>query len=318
MKKADYVDTCEYEYLSGSGSSSNDCVVLGYRKPSGTPFSPFELESWLIHLMPTRMADGNFKVDFLFGNTRWLTGLWRSPAGVVYISDNQGLVHVCRNLERGQQAEREEMPVDAQLSGVWGLSDKCVFTWGRGAGKDNRLFRYDGRAWQPLPSPGYVSTLHGLAPDFLYAVGYDGLMARWDGHTWTPIPLDVESNFTGLFVAGPDEMYATTEGGELWEGTSHGWSKRAEMPGPLLDVAKYKGEIWVAGGEQGLLKLKGGTNELECIKPNIEAKSFDARETLLITTKDFVAYSADGVKFQGRGRETMQQMVGKNVPMWME
>ncbi|HZN91610.1 MAG TPA: hypothetical protein VFB81_02865 [Myxococcales bacterium] len=316
MAESDYVDACEYEYLSASGAAFDNCLLLGYRTLAGFPFSPFEMESWVIHYKDEQLPDGTYRITYEYGDARWLTGLWRSLAGPVYVSDAEGLVRICRDYNKPGPEAWEIVKLDSQLFGIWGLSDSNVWTWGR-ADKDDRMFRYDGKAWTPMPSPGHVSTVHGLAPDLLYAVGYDGLMARWDGQKWTPISVEVDSNFTGLFVAGPDELYATTEAGELWEGTSHGWSKRATGPGALLDVAKYRDEIWVAAGEEGLLKLKGRTNELECIKPNVHAKSFDVRGNLVITTKELIVGSADGVKFTGRGRDLLRKFREPHRPMWL-
>jgi len=319
MTESNYVDACEYEYLSASGGSIEDCLLLGYRTPYGHAFSPSELEAWVIHFTPESHMAGSLRVTYMFGTSGWLTGLWWSPSGTAYVSEIDGTMHVCRDVKNSEPDAWEEVTLDAQLSGVWGLSEECVFTWGQ-RNEKNRMYRHDGRKWYSMPSPGDVSVLRGLSPDFLYAVGYGGMMARWDGHAWIPVQIPVKSNFTGLFVAGPDELYATTESGELWEGTSHGWAKRAQSAegGPLLDVAKFKGEVWVAGGEEGLLRLKGGTNELECVKPNIEAKSFDVRGNLLITTKDFIAQTVDGVKFQARGRDAFEKSRASIPPLWLE
>jgi hypothetical protein len=313
----DSSDTTDFEFLSASGPSIEDCVLLGYRTEFEQPFSPSALESWGIYFSPNKMGEGTFENRFMLGTSDWLTELWRSPAGHTYVSNANGLVKTCTDLSQRSPETWQSTDVDAQLMGIWGVSDAAVYTWGK-AGPEDRLFRFDGKTWTRMPSPGNVSVLHGLSPDLLYAVGYDGLLARWDGRAWTRLQVPAKSHFTGLFVAGPDEVYATTEKGELWEGTSHGWAKRAGGFDTLLDVAKFKGEVWVAGGDDGLLRLKSTTNELECIKPNIHAKSFDTRGNLLITTKDFVAQTADGVKFQSRGREVFQQVRGAFPPLWLE
>jgi hypothetical protein len=317
MANTDYVDACKYEYVGASGKSSRDCMALGYRTPEGVPFSPAELESWIIHFPPEKDRKGNYAVVFEFSDACWLTGLWKSLEGPVYVSNMDGTMHIRRDWKKKGKEAWEEVELDAQLSGVWGLSDECVFTWVR-KGDEHRMFRYDGRQWHPMPSPGDASVLHGVAPDLVYAVGYKGLIARWDGHSWTQLQSPVRHNFTGLFVAGPDEMYATTEHGELLAGTSHGWEKRAKAPGSLLDVAKYKGEVWVAAGEAGLLKLKGTTQELEPIKPNIKATAFDVRGNLLITAGHIVAQSEDGVKFLGAGDQVFERECSSEPPMWLE
>lgn len=316
MSETDYDDACKYEYIKALGPASNDCVVLGYRTLYGFPFSDLEMESWLIHFKPSGPEGKELATLYKYGNACWLTGLWRSKTGVVYVSDGEGFIRTWRDLEpRPGETSWEEVKLEARLHGVWGLSDDCIYTWGR-AGETYRMFRYDGRTWNPMPSPGHLSVLRGLSPDFLYAVGYDGMMARWDGHSWTPVRTPVRSNFMGLFIAGPDELYATTEGGELWEGTSHGWSKRSGLEDPLLDVAKFNGEVWVAGGEEGLFKLKAHTQELECAKPNIKATSFAIDGRLIVTTPDIIYHSADGLKFAGYGRGALRHFRGTQPRMW--
>jgi len=316
MADSDYEDFTEYEFIGASGNSAFDCMVIGYRSRIDTPFSASELESWIIRFEPSATTEGNVSTVFDYGDTSWLTGLWRSLEGPVYVSNSEGIVHIRKDFKKkkGQEAWKE-VQLEAQLFGIWGLSDTCVFTWGKAGGK-HVMFRFDGKKWNPMPSPEDVSVLHGLSPDLLYAVGPDGTMARWDGQAWKSVRIAAKSHFTGLFVAGPDEMYATTEAGELWEGTSHGWSKRAEAEDSLWDVAKYKGEVWAAGGEQGLLRLKGKTKKLECIKPNVEATAFDARNKLLITTNEILVETDDGANFKGVGRDALRKFRENEPPMW--
>jgi hypothetical protein len=76
-------------------------------------------------------------------------------------------------------------------------------------------------------------------------------------------------------------------------------------------------DVWVAGGDDGLLRLKGATNELEVVKPNIHAKSFDARGNLLITTKDLIAETFDGQNFSGVGRNSIRNQRDCRTPLWL-
>jgi len=315
MLDSDYVDGCRYKYIAASGATITDCLVLGYRTLFDVPFSPFEMESWIMHFEAEGPEDDEVEISFEDGHAGWTTGLWRSLEGPAFVAESDGNLRIWR----GDRKKRwEDVKLGARLRGVWGLSDRCVYAWGQ-VRDDHRMFRYDGRTWSPMPSPGNISVLHGLASDMLYAVGYEGMMSRWDGQAWKRVPIRVKSNFMGLFVAGPDEMYATTESGELWEGTSHGWSKRAEIEDePLQDVAKFKGKVWVAGGEAGLLRLKEKTRELECVKPNIEATGFDARGNLLITCEEIVVESKDGKSFMGFGEEVLRETRANKPKLWEE
>ena len=301
----------QYEYIAVSGRAQDDCCVLGYRAPYEQPFSPFTLESWAIF-----SDHGTF--SFLFGVEGWLTGLWRSPRGELYVANNGGMVHLCRKLEDGQDLNAwQRMPVDLQPLGIWGLPDGPVYVWGR-KGADTVLHAFDGKSWNPMPCPGAMSQLHGLAPDRLYAGGYEGLLASWDGRTWTRHPLETRANLTGLSMVSEDEIWATTEGGELLEGSRHGWAVRARAPEgePLFDVARWQGDLWVAGGDAGLLRLVDKTQELEVVKPTADATTFDARQSLLMVCQGMVAATADGKRFQSVGSGSFLRFRSKFPPMW--
>jgi hypothetical protein len=75
-----------FEYIAVSGRSQDDCCVIGYRAPIERPFSPFALESWVVWFRDT--------ARFLFGVEGWLTGIWRSPAGELYVAEKRAtLIH---------------------------------------------------------------------------------------------------------------------------------------------------------------------------------------------------------------------------------
>src|SRR6185503_14559732 len=144
MARSDYVDDGNYKYIKASGAAANDCMVLGYRTLCGVPFSPFEMESWVIHFRPEGAKSDEVVLVYEYGKAGWLTGLWRSEEGTVYVADSEGLISTWRDLgpQRREEDAWEEVKLDARLRGVWGLSDECVFTWGR-VGEDYRMFRYD-------------------------------------------------------------------------------------------------------------------------------------------------------------------------------
>jgi hypothetical protein len=98
--------------------------------------------------------------------------------------------------------------------------------------------------------------------------------------------------------------------GMLLEGSAQGWGKIAECPVPgmaLQAVAKWKGELWVGGGQLGLYKRVGTTSKLKNIKPNVKANSFDVREKLVIGCQDFIAETADGKSFSASGEDVLTE-----------
>jgi hypothetical protein len=78
---------------------------------------------------------------------------------------------------------------------------------------------------------------------------------------------------------------------------------------PLLGVVKWKGEVWVAAGPQGLLKRKGVSNVFEQL-PDMQKPAFslDAREDLLICTGEKIGTTKDGVKFSATATNSLEKM----------
>lgn len=295
-------------YFSASGPSFSTCAFLGQRYVADYGFKPHEGESWVMANAGSATA---VRTTPCFGTTSWLTRLWRAPSGTVFVSNaNEGLV--MRFTDVGEPTQHwEEMPLDAAMSGVWGLDERRVWAWGTRHPATPVLYRFDGRAWSEVPAPDFqVRALHGLAPDFLYAVGVQGGVARWDGRAWLHYPMPSDETLVSVFVAGPDEVYASGASGGLYEGSAHGWGKIAQgaLPlTPLYAVAKWKGQLWVAGGALGLLRRVGITDELEKVKPNLKCFDLDARGELLISCEHFVVSTADGQSYAGVGGNVLLQ-----------
>ncbi len=63
-----------------------------------------------------------------------------------------------------------------------------------------------------------------------------------------------------------------------------GLSARATPAGgAALRRRALEGDLWVAGGDAGLLKLAGKGRKLEVVKPNLDAGSFDTRAEFLMS-----------------------------------
>ncbi|AKF84847.1 hypothetical protein MFUL124B02_05395 [Myxococcus fulvus 124B02] len=291
------------------GSSIEDCHLLADRW-DGKGWVEDHAESWVVQVSAGRM----FALKSQVG---WLTGLWCSPTGRVYVSQGSGSlgggIHVSPGDDlSAPQWEFHELPLLAV--GVWGLDDRFVLTWGPRVDKqEDGMFRWDGRAWHPIPCPGRVISVHGLAPDLVYAVGRKGLIARWDGSRWHQVPSYTQASLTGIHVAGQDEMYACGGNGVM-EGSIYGWSEVVESPGQVLEVTKYKGDTLVAGANSGLLRLKG--NRLEPMEPSLPVTSMDSRDRFVVATPEVLADSLDGKTFR---RKPLSEFVDltRDIPtMW--
>ena len=287
-------------YLCVSGPTIDSFTFIGQRFLAEPGYKPHESESWVLNAV--RKREG-FQISTRMATMGWLTGLWRSPSGKVFVSEaTNAQVYLFPDIDvRNQDFSTHEL--EGTLTGVWGLDDSFVLTWGSTYEGDHLIHRWNGKGWVKFPSPPFsVRAVHGTAPDFLYAVGKDGGVARFDGRSWRQFPTPTSEVLNGVFVAGPDEYYATGARGTLLEGSTAGWGKigEAPVPGkPLLGVAKWKKTVWVAGGTLGLFRRPEKGKALEQVKASILANGFDVRKDLLISTANCVATSTDGKDFIG-------------------
>lgn len=297
-------------YYSASGPGANECAYLGQRYEEERGFKPFESECWIMAHDPA--PDGKANMKAYRGTTGWFTRLWRSDSGAIFVSsatDAKILYHP--DLVGDPDRDFVETKLSVPLNGVWGLNDDFVLTWGATFEGTRHLFRRDGKKWKEMKAPDFeVRAIHGLEEDLLYAVGVGGGVARWDGRAWKRFPVPTDEVLNSVFVAGPDEIYATGAAGMLLEGSAHGWGKIGEAPVdgmPLLGVAKWKKELWVAGGQFGLLKREGTQNKLTVVKPNLWAVDLDARAKLVICCKGIIGETANGKDFLGFGKGLLQE-----------
>lgn len=287
-----------------SGLDRNDVHFLVLRFDQRYPFKPGEGESWIV-----RFTGG--KVYSLYGGLSWFRGLWRSPAGHVYVASADSAVFV--NADSGVRAGPwKETTLQGTLRGIWGLNDRFVLAWGVHRGKEV-MYRFNGRKWSPLESPGEVYGVHGLAPNMVYAVGLNGLVARWDGKRWSTLSSPTEAVLSDVHVAGRDEIYAVGDRVVL-RGSAQGWTVAAKGTSHMFGVAKWKGEVFVGAAENGLLKLV--RNKLIPVDPEIKAERIEARGELLVSSPDALAVSSDGKDFKKLRVDLIAKLYKDHKPEW--
>lgn len=303
-------------YSFASGASYSDCAFLGRRWRDAYGTNLADSDFWVMVNRPEPGVESQ-----TYGRwgpwTNWLVGLWRAlPSGIVYVADASSFsIHVYDDvMDHARTARTYSLRFAPE--GVFGLDDAHVYAWGTGKDASGQLeypmARFDGRDWQEMPNPGFpVSKMHGIAPDLIYAAGWRGGMARWDGRAWTVFPMPTGEVLSDVFVAGPDEIYATGHNGSLLEGTASGWgviTRSIDDRLPYTCVAKWNDTLWVGGGAQGLFRRVGQTDQLELFKPKVRAASFDARQTLVVTTANAIVGTLDGQSFRGSGIDSLLQM----------
>jgi hypothetical protein len=277
-----------YNYNFASGPELQNAFCLAYRFEAGVGFKPDAGESRLLQFDGT-----TFRSPMIIDG--WLTCLWRSDAGLAYVTDHQGRLHIVPS--HGDRTRPRSLPVGGLPIGVWGLDDSNVWVWGRRGG-EGTLAHFDGTTVREMECPGKLLWVHGLAPDMLVAVGERGLISVWDGTQWRASPPVSNALLSSVHVVSPDEMYACGKGGELLNGSVRGWSLRYRHEGPLGAVVKWNDRVWVAAaGDYGLSELVD--DRLESRKPNLLCTYLDYRGDLLISCPDIVAGTSDGEKFRG-------------------
>lgn len=290
---------CEYGWASGSHFMDCAFVARRWRDRYGTMLSDSDFYV---------CAVTNDEVRYWGPWPNIVPALWRAlPSGRVYVCDaSQGAVHIYDDVMNTDPSLIRRVELGFAPEGIWGLDERHIYVWGirRPASGDKvpALARFDGTSWLDMATPSFfITKMHGLSPDLIYGAGRGG-MARWDGRGWNELPMPTGEILSDVFVAGPDEIYATGHSGSLLEGTANGWGVIARTPDdrlPYACVAKFAGELFVGGGPLGLFRRVGKTDQLELIKPNIQATGFEVRGgALIITAPTKIVGTADGLKFQ--------------------
>jgi hypothetical protein len=203
-------------------------------------------------------------------------GVWVSPTRRVYLvgrrDEGEGL-HVGTPDEGGLRWTFHPA-LGSDLSGVWGLDDTLVFVWGSGVLREIQRHQpaygsrpgpmpatlvFDGTTWRSFETPEIVHAIHGVDRGSIVAVGAHGMVARWTGSGWSAMrPPAPEVALGRVQVVGPDEMYAATFQGRLFEGSEHGWRELPSVGSHVYGMVRWKGELLVTATHDGILALENG------------------------------------------------------------
>jgi len=298
--------TAAYAKVSGTGLRSCATLVTRYFEEDGR-FRPESGESWVCRNTPDGIS------ETLYRHTGWLTGLWRSETGRLYVTDiRRKILHWDPDKDDWQT---HSVPINPM--GIWGLGDGSVYAWGMGDNKAPTVLRWNGRDWSALPPPSdLVWAMHGTSDDLVFAVGDNGMIDRWDGASWTSMPFHARKTLNRVFVVSEDEAYACGSDGELLQGSVYGWTRLVEIEHAIMGVAKWKDDLWV--GTTGPLGLCKWSEEdgLVSIKENVKVLHLDARDDLVMVTGDLIVATADGENFSGLGTKWFMRATDHRAPSW--
>lgn len=270
-----------------SGFSGDRGAFAGYRYESEAGFRAGEVESYVFSFAGDEVASRTW-------NHAPLSGLYYTDSDRIYVASSDGTVDQHKDIEKG--AIRSDK-LGLAMPALFALDDQHVYAYGGAPGK-GRVFFFDGKKWSELPPPpAWLIHMHGCAPDCIYAAA-QGAVYLWNGKTWRQV-LGAEQVFASVWVVSPDEVYAAGRSGLLFDGSADGFVERARWEGPLVGVAKWKGDLWLGGEDAGLLKLSAKARKIKVVKPNIKARYLDARESLLMVDEEDAVVSEDGKAFLG-------------------
>lgn len=131
-------------------------------------------------------------------------------------------------------------------------ADRLTFVGQQGTILDWNGSRFEDRS---LNSPQPLLTVHGVAPDALYAVGGFGTgeILRYDGAAWIDETPPELPGMNGVYATSRDEAYAAGFNGRIFRRQAGVWSELPEALPTYLDLHSVwidsAGGIWAAGGQ---------------------------------------------------------------------
>lgn len=295
-----------YRFRAVSGGHHRDCHLLASRHHEELGTAADTGEFYVL-----RSHGGALHV--LLRARQWLTALWRSPGGRVFVTGADGTVWSAAPAEPG--GERwTTVRLPAVLGGVWGLHDDLVFAAGTRAHRPV-LFRLSGQQWAEVECPGYVTDIRFFDERVGVLCGDDGLLAGWDGDAWKRLPSPASGVIHRVAIASPGEMYAQAGDYGILEGSVHGWVELARLYYVMRTLAWHGGRLWVSVHGHDLCHFADGV--LTPREPGFPVTAFDTRERLVAMSGDRVASSEDGEGFESFGVEEFVTLARREEPWWM-
>lgn len=245
-------------------------------------------------------SDGEYVVSYVFEHKSidskgklifevddWLADMWIAPNGTIYCP-GEDLIHY---RSRGTWRSTD-LPTESVLSSVWGLANDDVYAVGKGC-----ILRLTGNAWTYLwrGSKRYVDRIAGREND-LYAVGRRGLVVHYDGQSWRVVDFPTNENLNAITIVNGD-VWIVGAHGIVSRGDKDRWLLLEFEEVDFLDVIPHRGEVYIAGGEDGLFRVDG--------------------EDLIVERDDVVAgrLASDGSTLYVSGGSTISSFDGKK---WKE
>lgn len=221
----------------------------------------------------------------LLDTEAWLTAIWRSPSGRLYVGDSEGNLHHYRD-----NAWQVVNISTGAITCMWGSADDEVYA----AGDEGVVYRWNGAAWA-AHSPALGATVFcigGWAGNGLYACGGNGLLCRYDGNDWKKIELPEKQDLTGVAMADKNNVWVCGKGGALWHSADATWPPLPRTEHDFYALAHFQDTLFLSGGAKGVFCMQDGI--LTSVKDTIPSYRLDANREFLASAGANVAARFDG------------------------
>lgn len=170
--------------------------------------------------------------------------VWGYPEGGIWIGGRRCLIQYQPG-NGGSTLTHTELTVVS----VWGSGPDDI--WFLCSGRT--VLHWNGTSCQIMELPGEDDdefyAIAGSAPDEdIWIAGLSGLLLRGDWEGWNVVDSGTEATLSGVCALGPDEVWTTTNAGQLrrWNGSR--WSVEAFSAfGYLSGLCHVDGVIWAVG-----------------------------------------------------------------------
>lgn len=180
----------------------------------------------------------------------WLTSIWRTADGRLWVTDDDG------NVRRYDGAAWTVLPVSRDaLTTVWGLSDTDVYA----GGDDGIVYRWTGGAFAAFSPPlgDTIFSIRGTSASDLYACGAGALLWHFDGRTWTRVTLPTNQRLTGLLTLSETDVLVCGTAGVLFRGAGAAWADVSQPGNDFHAIVRYGEQILLSAGGGGILSFDG-------------------------------------------------------------
>ena len=150
------------------------------------------------------------------GYADWtITSLWGSASDDLWATTRwgRGILHwdgaTWSQVQDQQGNPRGRVVRGTARDDVWTVEENGA-TW-----------RWDGKAWLPVSSPGLRNSIAARAKDDVWTAGYGGFagsLAHWDGSMWTSVVPEADAGpreYTGILSFGPSDVWVLGPAGLL-------------------------------------------------------------------------------------------------------